>query len=82
MCYFHIEDLMPETSGVPSKERYEAYFKEPGTWKNRYMRYVKENLGKKGAFDKMSKLIASEVFVNLEQADIMIDWSKAKSLVL
>ena len=76
MCYFHIGDLLPETSGVPTKERYEAYYKEPGTLKNRYMRFVKGNLGKKGAFDKMSKLIASEKFVNLEQADKMIDWER------
>ena len=82
MCYFHIGDLLPETSGVPTKERYEAYYKEPGTLKNRYMRFVKGNLGKKGAFDKMSKLIASEKFVNLEQADKMIDWEKAQTVIL
>ena len=82
MCYFHIEDLMPEISGVPSKERYEAYFKEPGTLKNRYLRYFKGNFGKKRAFEKMNKLITSEAFVNLEQADKMIDWRTAKNLVL
>lgn len=82
MCYFHIGDLLPETSGVPSKEKYEAYYKEPGTLKNRYMRYVKTNLGKKGAFDKMSKLISSERFVNLEQADKMVDWEQAQTVVL
>lgn len=82
MCYFHIGDLLPEASGVPTKERYEAYYKEPGTLKNRYMRFVKGNLGKKGAFDKMSKLIASKKFVNLEQADKMIDWGTAKTIVL
>lgn len=82
MCYFHIGDLLPETSGIPTKERYEAYYKEPGTLKNRYMRYLKTNLGKKGAFDKMSKLIATEKFVNLEQADKMIDWETKKTVVL
>lgn len=82
MCYFHIRDLLPETSGVPTKERYEAYYKEPGTLKNRYMRYLKSNLGKKGAFDKMSKLIASGKFVNLEQADKMIDWEKVQTVIL
>lgn len=82
MCYFHIGDLLPEISGVPSKERYEAYYKEPGTLKNRYLRYIKSNLGKKGAFDKMSKLIATEKFVNLDQADKMIDWETAKTVVL
>lgn len=82
MCYFHIRDLLPETSSIPSKERYEAYYKEPGTLKNRYMRFIKGNLGKKGAFDKMIKLITAERFVNLERADKMIDWEKAKKVVL
>lgn len=82
MCYFHIGDLLPESSGVPTKEKYEAYYKEPGTLKNRYMRFVKGNLGKKKAFDKMSKLIASEKFVNLDIADKMMDWETAKTVVL
>ena len=74
MCYFHIGDLLPEKGGVPSKVEYEAYYKEPGTIKNRYMRHVKTNLGKKGAFDKMIKLINSEAFINLEQAKEQISW--------
>ena len=81
MCYFHIGDLMPEKGGVPTKDEYEAYYKEPGTLKNRYMRHIKTNLGKKGAFDKMMKLIDSEIFVNLEQADRIIDWSKASTII-
>ena len=76
MCYFHIGDLVPEKGGVPSKEEYEAYYKEPGTMKNRYMRYVKTNLGKKGAFEKMTRLINSEPFINIEQADKQIDWDQ------
>ena len=82
MCYFHIGDLLPETSGVPTKEWYEVYYKEPGTLKNRYMRFFKGNLGKKGAFNKMSKLIATETFFNLEQADKMIAWETAKTVVI
>lgn len=82
MCYFHIGDLLPETTGIPTKESYEAYYKESGTLKNRYMRYIKGNLGKKGAFDKMNNLIVSEKFVNLEQADKMIDWETNKVITL
>ena len=82
MCYFHIGDLLPETTGVPTQKNYEAYYKEPGTLKNRYMRFIKGNLGKKGAFDKMIKLITSEKFANLKQADKMIDWKTAKILVI
>lgn len=75
MCYFHIGDLLPESSGVMSKEAYEAYFKEPGTLKARYMRYLKTNLGKKNALSKLMKLIESTSFVNLQQADKDIDWN-------
>lgn len=82
MTYFHIDDLVPESSRVLTKAEYEMYFKEPGTLKNRYMRYIKTNLGKKGAFDKLLKLIDTEEFVNLEQADIMIDWEKAPSIII
>ena len=77
MCYFHIGDLLPETEGVPSKDEYEAYYKEPGTLKNRYVRYLKSNLGKKNAFDKMMQLIDVMDFVGLQQADEAIDWTIA-----
>lgn len=75
MCYFHIGDLVPESEGVMSKEVYEAYFKEPGTLKARYMRYFKSNLGKKNASQKMMKLIDEREFVNIQQADGEIDWN-------
>lgn len=69
MCYFHINDLLPEKGGVPSKTEYEKYYKEPGTLKNRYKRYIKTNLGKKGAWDKLEKLIKKESFMSIEQAN-------------
>ena len=74
MCYFHINDLIPETKGLVSKKEYEAYFHEPGTLKARYSRFVKSNLGKKHAFDKMSDLIRHRDFMNLQNADCQIDW--------
>lgn len=77
MCYFHIGDLLPEMGGVPSKQSYEAYYKEKGTLKARYTRYIKTNLGKKNAFKKMQKLIESECFYNLDEADRMMEWLKA-----
>lgn len=77
MCYFHIGDLVPESNGIMSKEKYEAYFKEPGTLKARYVRYLKSNLGKKNAFGKMMKLIDEMNFVGLQQADEAIDWDVA-----
>ena len=77
MCYFHIEDLLPQDEGVMSKEQYESYFKEPGTAKNRYLRYIKTNIGKNGAFKKMEKLIKENSFVNL---DVAANLSKNKEL--
>ena len=82
MTYFHLADLIPETRGVMSKERFEHYYKIPGTLKNRYVRFIKTNLGKKNAFAKLLELIATESFVNLAEADSLIDWDKAPSEVL
>ena len=77
MGYFHIGDLLPESNGVLSKEDYEAYFKEPGTIKARYLRFVKTNMGKKTALSKLMKLMSDVDFVNLEQAEQLIDWEQA-----
>lgn len=82
MCYFHIDDLIPETSRVMSKEAYEAYFMEPGTLKARYARCLKSNLGKKNAFGKMMKLIDTIEFMNLQQADEFLDWKTAPVVTL
>lgn len=82
MCYFHIGDLVAESHGVMSKSDYEAYFKEPGTLKARYMRYLKSNLGKKNAFSKMMRLIDYTDFVNLQHAHEAIDWATAPVVTL
>lgn len=82
MCYFHIGDLISEQNSVMTKKEYEDYYKELGTWKNRHKRYIKSNFGKKNAFDKMMSLVRSMEFVNLEQADQMIDWENAPKVQL
>lgn len=82
MTYFHIGDLLPESEKVLGRKEYEDYFKEPGTIKNRYMRHIKNNLGKKNAFEKLMKLVDKETFVNIEQADKMIDWEESPSVVI
>lgn len=76
ICYFHIGDLLPETNGVMSKEAYEEYFKESGTFINRYKRYLKSNYGKKGAWKKLERLVSTHDFTNLDLADMSINWSK------
>lgn len=82
MCYFHIGDLLLEKGGVLSREAYEAYFKEPGTLKARYMRYFKTNLGKKNALNKLMKLITDTEFMDLRRADETIDWNQAPTVRL
>lgn len=82
MTYFHIGDMVSESSGVMSKSEYEMYFKQPGSLKNRYIRYIKTNLGKKTAFNKLKSLIRTEDFLNIEQADVLIDWQNVNSIVL
>ena len=76
MFYFHIGDLIPEHGGVLSKKAYEAYFKEPGTIKARYMRYFKMNMGKKNALNKVLRLLNDHEFINLPQAEEQIDWQQ------
>lgn len=80
MTYFHIGDLLPETSGIMSRQAYEEYFKENGSYKNRLKRYLKSNLGKKNALEKLIKLIRSTEFDNIEEADKMVDWGEAARL--
>lgn len=82
MSYFHIGDLLHNKGGIMSRERYEEYFKEAGTLKNRMTRYIKSNLGTKGAFDKMTKLIDEYKFMSLKEANLAIDWTKTKVIDL
>ena len=77
MTYFHIRDLIAESNGVMSKEKFEAVFKEKGTIKARYSRYFKSSIGKKQAMSKLIKLIEKEQFVNISEVDKTIDWDKA-----
>lgn len=82
MCYFHLGDLIPETSRIITKEAYESYFKEKGTFFNRYKRHIKSNLGKKNAYGKMISLIRSKKFLNIQQANQKIDWSQVPTVNL
>lgn len=77
MAYFHISDLLPEFFKVLTRKEYESYFKEPGSLKNRYLRYFKSNIGRNKASAKLKKFISSFPFDNCEQADEYIDWDSA-----
>lgn len=77
MTYFHIDDLLVGNNPLMTREEFEEYFKEPGTLTARYKRYIKANLGKKAAFDKLKKFLSVMEFHNLEQATLLTDWVKS-----
>jgi polysaccharide deacetylase family protein (PEP-CTERM system associated) len=76
ICYFHLNDLINQKINLKSKKEYEEYFKEPGTLKNRLMRYLKSNIGTGDAYGKFSKLLSDYSFSSIR--DCNIDWSKAE----
>lgn len=82
VCYFHLNDLIKQKIAFKSKAEYEEYFKEPGTLKNRLMRYAKSNVGTGDAFAKLQKLLAEHLFVSIREADKMIEWGKTRQIPL
>lgn len=82
MAYFHIGDVMHKPLVLRSKEFYESYYKESGTFKNRFVRMIKTSFGTRYAFDKMCKLIKTFDFVNLEEANNNINWNNTKTISL
>lgn len=82
MTYFHIGDLEYYPMRLRDKESYERIFKVTGTLKRRSIRMIKDSLGTKGAFDKMCKLVKAFDYVNIEEADSLIDWEKVKVVSL
>lgn len=72
MCYFHIDDMLKENNKLKSKKEYEEYFKEPGTFKNRFKRYLKSNIGRSKALTNLDELIADFKFQSIaESVDII-----------
>lgn len=82
MTYFHIGDLMHQPYRMKTREEFESYFKESGTFRNRFTRMIKHSLGTKGAFDKMCKLVRAFDYTNLEEADKSVLWESAKVVEL
>lgn len=82
ICYFHLADLINYRFELKSREEYEEYFKEPGTLKNRVVRYMKTNIGHGNAFEKFTKVLSKHRFVNLKEADKMIEWDKVNTITL
>ena len=65
-----------------SKERYEEYFKEPGTLKNRILRMVKGNISVGDTFNKLSKFIKTGDFINIQKAIDKTDWANTPIIQL
>lgn len=76
ICYFHLNDLIVQKIAFKSKAEYEEYFKEPGTLKNRMLRYLKSNIGTGDAYGKLQRLLKEHLFVSIREADKQIDWGK------
>lgn len=82
ICYFHIGDLIYDQERMMTREEYETYFQENGSYLNRLKRHFKSTVGTKGAFLKMERLIDEFDFVSLAQVDNNIDWSKVDMVKL
>ncbi len=77
MTYFHLGDIMPIIGKIMTRNDYEQYFKENGSFYNRYKRYIKSNFGAKGALEKLIKLIETQNYICLAEADNDINWDLA-----
>lgn len=75
--YFHLNDLVVEKKQMMTRAEYEDYFREPGTLKNRVLRYVKSSIGTGDAYGKMERLLQEAPFTSLRDALPQIDWEKA-----
>ena len=80
ICYFHLNDLISQKIALKSKKEYEEYFKEPGTLKNRLVRYAKSNVGTGDAEGKLIKLLNNHIFTSIK--DCEIDWLKVNIVEL
>lgn len=76
ICYFHLNDLIPQKRKLMSRADYEKYFMQPGTLKNRLVRYAKSNAGRGDVFGKLKQLLSDHQFMNIQQADEILDWSR------
>lgn len=82
ICYFHLNDLIKQKIAFKSKAEYEEYFKEPGTLKNRLIRYVKSNIGTGDTNEKLVRLLSDHQFMSISEADKLIEWDKVKVVQL
>lgn len=82
ICYFHLVDLISGKIKLKSRKEYEDYFHEPGTLKNRLVRYAKANATSGDAYGKLVNLLSTHSFVSVAEAVEQIDWSKTNTIEL
>lgn len=75
ICYFHLVDMIKEETKLLSKEEFENYFKEPGTLKNRLVRYAKSSIGTSDGYAKIVRLLSNHPFISIIGANNQIDWN-------
>lgn len=82
ICYFHLNDLIKQKFAFKSKAEYENYFKEPGTLKNRLIRYIKSNIGNSDAYGKLERMLSEHEFMSIREANNYIDWNHVDKIYL
>lgn len=65
-----------------SREDYEEYFMQPGTLKNRLITFFKSNARTGDIFEKLIRLLSEQQFVNICEADKLIDWTTINTIKL
>lgn len=80
ICYFHLNDLINQKIKMKSRKEYEDYFHEPGTLKNRLMRYIKSNIGNGDGYGKLNRLMSDNPFTSIR--DCGFDWTNANKIEL
>lgn len=82
ICYFHLNDLIKQKKPFMNKNKFEEYYKESGTLKNRLLRYAKSNVSIGDTFGKLQRLLIEHTFINIREADGLVDWNRAKIINL
>lgn len=82
ICYFHLNDLITQKRKLMSRAEYEEYFMQPGTLKNRLIRFFKSNAKSGDNFEKLIRLLSEHQFMNIHEADKLIDWNQVQTIHL
>lgn len=82
ICYFHLNDLIAQKLKLMSRSDYEEYFMQPGTLKNRLIRFFKSNAKTGNTLEKLTRLLGNHQFVNLRESDKQIDWNSVEIINL